>query len=48
MLQIRRGTMDNLGVSFHVTPSKCMLQPIIRIETILMRGHKICFREEIR
>ena len=30
VLQIRRGKRDNLGILFHITPLKHMLQAIIR------------------
>ena len=35
VVQMRMGKRDNLGMIFHITPSKLMLGPIIR--TVLLR-----------
>ena len=41
-LQIRRGERDNLGINFPYYPIKTYV--VIHHETVLMRGHNICFR----
>ena len=49
----KKGKWDNLGIIFQITctPLKRMLLPASEpdlVETILMRGHNVCFRLEIR
>ena len=48
--QIRKGKRDNLGIVFHITPLKHVATHHKNrlAEMVLMRGHNICFHNEIR
>ena len=46
VLEIRMGNRDNFEIFIHIFPLKNIFVPIIRtvsVETVLMRGHNICF-----
>ena len=47
VVQIISGHRDNFWIIIHTLPKNIFCDPI-RIKTILMRGHNICFYREIR